>query len=164
MAVAVIGACLIAIPPSVPPTVQSPAVALASVGDLMVNDLGAGGVTAVVDVLTGVDPGTALAGVPDQYYDYLDGLGIPVEDQDGAIGGLVAATAALAHLIASLFTDPFSWLMNAIDWVANLFGFDLFPDEAASALATAVPNFDLSVPDVGIPGLDLSNLLADFGI
>lgn len=159
MAVAVIGACLVAIPPSVPPTVLSPAVALSSAGDLMVSDVGA-----VVDALTGADPGTALAGVPDEYYDYLNGLGVPAEDQDLALGGLMAGVAALAQLVAALFTNPFGWLLDAIDWVANLFGFDIFPDDAASALATAVPDFDLSVPDVGIPDLDLSNLVPDFGI
>lgn len=148
MAVAVVGACLIVIPPVLAPAVQRGAAEFAAAGDLValtsshisaIGDLDAGDSASVADALA--FGGGALSSVT---------AGMAEADPLGDLW--TQAQQFFSSIVAGGFAFLFfggiyvgSLIQSAWNWIADLFGFDPYP-YTAEALATAVP-------DLGDPGI-----------
>lgn len=187
IAVAMAGACLIAMPPVSRPDIAQHGVQLVaadSVADLT-SSLGS-----LLDVL---DPVQSAAEMPD-----LDGLlaatvGIaefdPIADLwdqivNSTLGAIVGAVVVAVVAFGALVWAPVSgFLVDTYEWLASVFGFDPYPEDAMATpidpggveallggWASNLDSGELFVPDVSIGpemvdvGGLLSDLFPDLGI
>ncbi|MEZ0384493.1 hypothetical protein [Mycobacterium sp. pW045] len=155
---AVIGACLIAIPPAVEPDVEHHAVELTAAGDII--DL-ASPFTAMVDGLGGA--GTLDGQLPELASAVSVDAGLADADPLSDFWLLIVNYVGLAELFGlfifgGLWVNVAQFFLDAYNWVAGIFGLD--PSSAMESVGTTMPDIDAAGADPAL-ATELSTVLGD---